>query len=168
KADQEVLERQGKLLEQTHEAIFARDIGGEIVYWNRGAELLYGYTSEETIGRNKFELLKTDSMSRKALDEALAKDGQWRGELQHQTKSGRVLAIDSTQMALREGGRTLVLETNHDVTDRKRLEQTLQQRVADLAQADRRKNEFLALLAHELRNPLAPLRNAVHLLKRSD
>src|SRR4029077_2897708 len=52
-----------------------------------------------------------------------------------------------------------------DITERKRLEAELRQRVEELAAADRRKDEFLAMLAHELRNPLAPMRNALELLK---
>lgn len=167
KANQAVLERQGKLLEQTHEAIFARDPVGEILYWNRGAELLYGYSRAEALGRSKFDLLGTDAAHRKLLEESLASAGHWEGELEHRTKDGRTLIVESTQMLVHEGARSLVLETNHDVTERKRLEHTLQQQVAELGIADRRKNEFLALLAHELRNPLAPLRNAVHILRRA-
>ncbi|MGQ0836892.1 MAG: PAS domain-containing sensor histidine kinase [Gammaproteobacteria bacterium] len=52
-----------------------------------------------------------------------------------------------------------------DITDRKRLEGELRLRLEELATADRQKDEFLAMLAHELRNPLAPMRNAVHLMK---
>ncbi len=51
--------------------------------------------------------------------------------------------------------------------ERGRIEEELRQRVAELAAADRRKDEFLATLAHELRNPLAPLRNSLHLLRLS-
>ena len=53
-----------------------------------------------------------------------------------------------------------------DVSDRKRMEQELLDSQAQLREADRRKDEFLATLAHELRNPLAPIRNAAQLLKR--
>src|SRR5207253_8003280 len=49
--------------------------------------------------------------------------------------------------------------------ERKRLEEQLRGRAEELAEADRRKDEFLAMLAHELRNPLAPIRNALHLMK---
>jgi PAS domain S-box-containing protein len=52
-----------------------------------------------------------------------------------------------------------------EVEERKRLEKELQRRLHELAETDRHKNEFLAMLAHELRNPLAPIRNALHLLK---
>ncbi len=55
--------------------------------------------------------------------------------------------------------------TNTDVSELKRIETALADRVADLAEADRSKDEFLAMLAHELRNPLAPLRNAAEILQ---
>ena len=52
-----------------------------------------------------------------------------------------------------------------DITERRRLEQELQRRSDDLVERDRRKDEFLAMLAHELRNPLAPIRNSLQVLK---
>ena len=55
-----------------------------------------------------------------------------------------------------------------DITERKRLEEELEQRIAELKEADRRKDEFLAMLSHELRNPLAPIANAVQILKTLD
>ena len=57
---------------------------------------------------------------------------------------------------------------SQDVTDRKRLEDDLRRLAADLSQADRRKNEFLATLAHELRNPLAPMSNMLEVVKRAE
>jgi PAS domain S-box-containing protein len=56
--------------------------------------------------------------------------------------------------------------TSTDIEDRKRAEDEVRQRAAALVEADRRKDEFLAVLSHELRNPLAPIRNAVQLLKQ--
>lgn len=57
---------------------------------------------------------------------------------------------------------------SQDVTERKRLEDDLRRLAANLSEANRRKNEFIATLAHELRNPLAPLSNMVEVLKRAD
>ena len=63
-------------------------------------------------------------------------------------------------------GRPIAFATvSQDVTERKRLEDNLRRLAADLSEADRRKNEFLAMLAHELRNPLAPISNAVRALR---
>jgi PAS domain S-box-containing protein len=65
-------------------------------------------------------------------------------------------------------GQPLALATvSQDVTERKRLEDNLRRLAADLSEADRRKDEFLAMLAHELRNPLAPLCNMLEVLKRA-
>jgi two-component system CheB/CheR fusion protein len=65
----------------------------------------------------------------------------------------------------RAGSRRLFTGIVRDITNRKRLEQELRQRLNELAEADRQKNEFLAMLSHELRNPLAPMRNALQLMK---
>ena len=63
-------------------------------------------------------------------------------------------------------GQPIALATvSQDVTERKRLEDNLRSLAADLSEADRRKDEFLAMLAHELRNPLAPISNAVRALR---
>ena len=63
-------------------------------------------------------------------------------------------------------GRLVALATvSQDITERKTMEDNLRRLAADLSEADRRKDEFLAMLAHELRSPLAPISNAVHLLR---
>ena len=162
---QGVLERQAKLLEQTHEAVFVREPGGTIVYWNHGAELLYGFSKEEAVGRQSHELLSKSPAARAEINETLERDGRWVGEVVHHTKDGRELVVESLEASIPEGKRRLVLSTNRDVTERKRLEEALRGRVDELAAADQHKSEFLAVLAHELRNPLAPLRNAIEILK---
>ena len=58
--------------------------------------------------------------------------------------------------------------TNTDITHRRKLEDELRKLAAGLAEADRRKNEFLAVLAHELRNPLAPILTALELMRLGD
>jgi PAS domain S-box-containing protein len=67
------------------------------------------------------------------------------------------------------GGETVAIATvSQDITERKRLEDNLRRLATDLSELDRRKNEFLATLSHELRNPLAPLRNMLEVLKRTN
>jgi signal transduction histidine kinase len=66
-------------------------------------------------------------------------------------------------------GRPIAIATvSQDITGRRQMEEHLRNMAADLYQADRRKNEFLATLAHELRNPLAPLSNMLEVVKRAD
>jgi signal transduction histidine kinase/ActR/RegA family two-component response regulator len=85
--------------------------------------------------------------------------GTWSGELRHLTRAGSEIIVESRWQLTRIGERELVLETNRDITERKAAQEALRR-------ADRQKDEFLAMLAHELRNPLAPIRNAAVLLTR--
>jgi two-component system CheB/CheR fusion protein len=77
----------------------------------------------------------------------------------------KTMRLNARRLFQESGQSALTLLAMEDVTVRKQLEAALRQRVEELAEADRSKNEFLALLAHELRNPLAPLRIAVHVLE---
>ncbi len=163
KRGKELQERQACLLEQVQEAIFAWEPNGKISYWNHGAQLLYGYSSAEALQRDQRELLRLSDAQR-YLDVLQAK-GRWNGELTHRTKRGKEIVVESIQVLIDEHGKQLVLQTDRDITPRKALELDLQNHIEELAFADRHKNEFLAMLAHELRNPLAPMRNAVQILK---
>jgi len=165
KRSEETARRQTELLEQTHEPIIMWELGGHITYWNRGAEETYGYTAEQANGRPVHELLKTFPPPA-TFTESLQKSGRWRGELNHIRQDGRQIVIESLMVLVRDGAdHPLVIETDRDVTERKSMERALQERADQLTHADRAKNEFLAMLAHELRNPLAPLRNAAEILK---
>ena len=167
KRNQEVLRRQTELLEQTHEPILAWDFDGAITYWNRGAEEIYGYTREQALGRTPGDLFRTSGPC-ETFSESLKRDGQWTGELIHTRRDGQKIVVESSMALLTESdGSQRVVETNRPITERKQMEEALRHRAETLLAADRSRNEFLATLAHELRNPLSPLRNAVELLKIS-
>lgn len=142
-----------ELLNICSDAIFVWEFDGAIQYWNKGAEELYGFSNAEAVGKVSHDLLSTlhaEGMSH--VKGELRQKGSWCGELTHRTKSGAVLTVQSSMQVVRRNSQVLVMESNRDLTERKRNEDLLQE-------ADRRKNEFLAMLSHELRNPLAPIRN---------
>jgi len=115
-----------ELLDLTHDAILARNLAGEIIYWNRGAERLYGWQREEVHGRNLHELLSTTATC--ALDEIekqLQRDGYWEGELVHRRRDENRIVV-SSRWAVRTdvmGNPNAILETNRDIT-KKRDEET--------------------------------------------
>jgi PAS domain S-box-containing protein len=114
------------LLDLTHDAIFVRNLKGEIVFWNRAAERLYGWQKEEVRGRTTHELLQTVFPKPVAEIEAeVAKTGYWEGELTQRRRDGNTLVV-SSRWAVRTdaGGKpTAVLESIRDVTQRKKQEE---------------------------------------------
>src|SRR5262249_38080896 len=165
KQNQEELRRQTELLNQAHEPIFVWEFGGAITYWNKGAEETYQFTKEQAVGRVAHELLNT-SPSPSVFKQSLENEGRWTGEVTHTRRDGQQIILESRMILLLDPDkRRLVIEANRPITERKEREDLLRRRAEELSKADRSKNEFLAMLAHELRNPLAPLRNAIELLR---
>jgi PAS domain S-box-containing protein len=122
----EQLQRQADLLDQSHDAIFTWKIGGGIAYWSRGAEVMYGYTSEEAMGRSPHELLRTRSpIPIVEVEAQTAREGSWYGELNHITGEGRVIVVESRHVRVSYGGEIYTLETNRDITARKQAEEAL-------------------------------------------
>jgi two-component system, chemotaxis family, CheB/CheR fusion protein len=149
-----------QLIELSFEPIMVWDRDSGIVAWNRGCEQLYGYSRSESLGRTSHDLLQTRfSQPFAEIEQAIEQHGTWSGELRHLTRTGAEIIVESRWQLTRIGERELVLETNRDITERKAAQEALRR-------ADRQKDEFLAMLAHELRNPLAPIRNAALLLNR--
>ncbi len=113
------------LLEAAYEAIFAWEVSGGIILWNRGAEELYGYAAAEALGRRSRDLLGTPPEQVAAFMAALEREGRWEGELTHTTKAGRRITVAArlALVALDQG--RCVLEVTRDVTEQRRAEQAL-------------------------------------------
>lgn len=119
---EEFLQRQADLLDLANEAIYAFELGGKIVYWNNGAEQLYGYSATEALGKISHELLRTDFPESLAKFEAeLVARREWSGELRQITQAGQRIDVESRFKLIddRAGG-YLVLECNRDISHRKR------------------------------------------------
>ena len=115
----------GEILEFTHDAIIIWEMDGAgIVYWNRAAEQLYGYTREQAYGRVTHELLKTELAGGVGeLESKLARYGAWVGELRHTRSDGQRVEVEGRLSLMSQEHRPwLILEVNRDVTDRNRAE----------------------------------------------
>ena len=138
-AHEQALQQQADMLRLSHDAIVVWQFDGAIESWNRGAEMLYGFTENEARGRVTHELLRTVfPMPWSDIAAQLQQAGRWEGELRHAVKDGREVTV-SARLQLLPGndGIVRVLEINRDITDRRRSEAAL----AESEQRVRRKLE---------------------------
>jgi len=147
------------------------DERGVVESFNSAAERLFGYKDEEVVGQNVKILMGEPHHSKH--DGYLAnykRTGQAKiigigREVEGRRKDGSTFSMDLGISEFLRGERHYFTAVVRDNTERNRLADELRQVAADLSEADRRKDEFLATLAHELRNPLAPIRNGLQLIK---
>jgi PAS domain S-box-containing protein len=120
------LAEQARLLDLSNDAIIVRDYRDRIVYWNRGAEEMYGFSAKEALGRITHELLQTAHPENlEKIRKKLERDHRWAGELVHTRKDGITITVFSRWTLDRDvrGRPRSILETNTDITARKRAEQ---------------------------------------------
>jgi PAS domain S-box-containing protein len=125
----EQIRLQAELIELSHDAILIRDSVSRVIFWNKGAEELYGWSSQEALGRTTHSLLKTRFPTSLAeVDAHLERDGRWEGELTHTRRDGSLVVVESRQVLVCDvlGHSTTILEINRDITERRRLEQAAQ------------------------------------------
>ncbi len=127
--NEQELRLRAELLDLAHDAVIVRDPAeSRVTFWNREAEAIYGYRRAEAVDCVTHELLATVfPESREAVDDALAREGRWVGELRHTCKDGGVIVVSSRQALARgEDGRPLaIIELNSDIIERKRAEAEL-------------------------------------------
>jgi PAS domain S-box-containing protein len=159
------------IVQSSDDAIFSNTLAGRITSWNAGAARLFGYAEEEMIGQPITTIMAPDLHD----DEERILQRLGRGErIDHYetvrvAKEGRRLNIWLTASPVRDHtGEIIGVSTvARDITEQKRSEAALKTSEEALREADRRKDEFLAVLAHELRNPLAPLVNGLELIRHA-
>ncbi len=145
------------VIASSDDSIISMTLDGGVLSWNRGAEYMYGYTADEMIGKTTQELIPSDRLD----EETAILDRIRKGErIEHfetlrKRKDGSVFDVSIAVSPIEDSrGRIIgASKITRDITQGKLTE-------AALRETDRRKDEFLATLAHELRNPLAPIRQA--------
>ena len=130
-----VLREQASLLDLTHDSVFVRDMNDVITYWNRGSELLYGWTREEATGRVSHDLLRTVfPAGLEDLKATLIHADRLEVELTHTKRDGTQVVVASRWSVQRDAAHRpiAILETNNDITERKRAEAKAQQQEKEL------------------------------------
>ena len=164
------------IVESSDDAIISKTLDGVISTWNHGAERMFGYVAEEVIGKPITLLIPPNHLDEEPVILERLKRGERidHYETVRRTKSGALLDVSLTVSPVKDLNGTIIGASKiaRDITQRKRTEEVLRHEVAvrqraeaALREADRRKDEFLATLAHELRNPLAPIRQAALISK---
>ena len=125
-----------RLVNLSSDAIVVIDFADQVHFWNRGAELMYGYTRAEAMGGPVYDLLKTVfPVSRQQIIAELQRDGRWSGELTHTTKEGKNIVVLSRweldKSSVESSPR--ILKTNTNITDRKKAEEALARQAAQEA-----------------------------------
>lgn len=148
--------------------LYLYDAEGRLVRWNKQHERL-GYSAEE-LGRMTILDLFPRDPERSAVVQAF-RDGIEKGfasvEANVATKDGRLVPYHCAGVAFERAGKRYVSGIGIDLTEIKRTEAALRDANEKLVEQDRRKSEFLAMLSHELRNPLAPICNSLYILGRA-
>ncbi len=163
---QELEERFELLAENAREyAIFLLDPDGRILCWNPGAARLFGYQSPEVVGRHFSQFFCEEDIRSGQPDHELTKarsDGRAYSTRWHLRKDGARFWCSCTTSPLFDENKHVrsFARVMHDLTDAQALEGQ-KKRADDLAEANHSKEQFMALLSHELRNPLAPILNAL-------
>ena len=163
KADEKIRE-QAALLDEAHDAIIVRDLEHNLIYWNKGAQRLYGWTEEEVIGKNANELLlyKEESPNLVEAKNRVIENGEWKGELQQRTKDGKEVTVESHWSLVRdsENKPRSIFTISADITEKKRLE-------AQLLRTQRMESigNLAGGIAHDLNNMMTPIMLSLHMLK---
>jgi PAS domain S-box-containing protein len=156
-------------LSNTADFNYTFDLEGRVTYANEPLLALWGKPLHEAVGKNFFDLGYPPELAER-LQRQIRKVIDTRRPLRDETPYASPAGTREYEYIFvpvvgASGAVEAVAGSTRDISDRKALEVTLQEQAEQLLQADRRKDEFLAMLAHELRNPLAPIRNAAQVIR---
>jgi PAS domain S-box-containing protein len=160
---EEKIREQAALLDISQDAILVRDIEDRIIYWNKGAEEVYGWTAAEAVGQPADALLFAGpSRQVKEAEQIVMQSGEWSGELHQIRKDKAPITVQSRWTLIRDinGRPTSKLVVNTDITEKKKLERQFlrTQRMESVG-------TLASGIAHDLNNILAPITMSLHLLR---
>jgi two-component system, cell cycle sensor histidine kinase and response regulator CckA len=163
RAEEKILE-QADLLDKAHDGIMVLDIQKRVVFWNKGAEMMYGWMGRDVLGKDVFQLLFKDAPCPQEALEKVFQTGAWMGELEQFARNGEKVIVGSRWSLVKDGQGNpksiLIIGTN--ITEKKHYETQLLR--------SQRMDSIGALaggIAHDLNNALAPVLLSVEILKQS-
>ncbi len=171
KQAEEELREKANLLDLSHDTIMMRDLNGKILFWNKGAMEMYGYSKEQALGSITHTLLGTIFPKPLAEIEAeLLEKECWEGELEHTTQDGTRIVVASRWVLQRYGAGVPieVMESNNDITERRQAEEASRKAKIEAEVANQAKSEFLANMSHEIRTPVNAITGMAHLALRAN
>ncbi|NEP11916.1 MAG: response regulator [Symploca sp. SIO2C1] len=166
KQAQQKIREQAALLDVATDGILVINLHNQILFWNKGAQRIYGWHSEEVLDKNAHELLsKAENLSRlQEIHQIVAVEGNWYGELQQVTKQAKGITVESRWTLVQNYRQQpqSILIVNTDITEKKQLE-------AQFLRAQRMESigTLAGGIAHDLNNVLAPILMSVQLLALS-
>ena len=166
KIAEERIRQQASLLDNARDAILVCDLKYDILYWNKGAALIYGWDISDVLGRNICDVLCGGD--KRLLDDArpvLEESGEWKTEARQVTRSGANLTVESRWTLVRNerGQPDYILMINTDVTEKRRTEQHLLR-----AQRMESIGTLAGGIAHDLNNILSPVMMAVEMMQLNE
>jgi PAS domain S-box-containing protein len=179
-ADRERLARESERQRRIYEAalsntpdlVYIFGLDHRFIYANEALLRMWGRTREDAIGKNCLELGYEPwhaELHDREIEQVVATRQPIRAEVPFTGTNGRrIYDYIFVPVIDRDGAVVAVAGTTRDVTERQQAELAIREQAEQLRQNDRRKDEFLAMLAHELRNPLSAISNAIHVAQKAN
>lgn len=162
KESERKIREQAALLDIASDAITVRDLDHRLLYWNQGAERLYGFTAAEALGKTAYDLLRSETAQHSEMMPPLLTQGEWRGELDKFTKTDQAVTVAARWTLVNDemGQPKFILSVETDITEKKALEAQFYQ-----AQRVESLGRLASGIAHDLNNVFTPIVTIAQLLR---